>query len=203
MPKLLTISKTINHFLCDNWADFQSARPFHIIDHIIKNAIRISPQAGKSFNFVISCITRIVSKIAHNAMITYTEVMKYLGIDYGAKRVGLAMSDERGDFAYPLKVLENTKDLVVQISEICKENKIDEIIVGESKDFKQMENEVMKEITPFALNLKKYIAVPIHMHPEFLTSQEAERLQGKNEMHDASAAAIILKSYLDTNKNNG
>ena len=59
----------------------------------------------------------------------------------------------------------------------------------------------MKEITPFVKKLEDSLGLPIHMYPEFLTSQEAERLQGKNDMHDASAAALILKSYLDLKSN--
>ncbi|KKR31518.1 MAG: hypothetical protein UT65_C0024G0005 [Parcubacteria group bacterium GW2011_GWF2_39_8b] len=126
--------------------------------------------------------------------------MKYLGIDYGAKNVGLAISDESGNFAFPLKVLENSKDIIDDISSICKENNIGEIVVGESRNFAQQENEIMKKISPFVKDLEEKLGLPVHMHPEFLTSMEAERLQGKNDMHDASAAALILKSYLDTNK---
>ena len=126
--------------------------------------------------------------------------MKYLGIDYGAKNVGLAVSDEAGSFSFPLKVLENTSDLVESIKYICEQNHIGEIVVGESRDFSQKENDIMKEITPFAQKLWENIGLPVRMHPEFLTSMEAERLQGHNEMHDASAAALILKSYLESKK---
>lgn len=126
--------------------------------------------------------------------------MRYLGIDYGAKRVGVAISDDRGDFSYPLIVLQNSADLVNEIAKICAENKISEIVVGESRNFSQNENDIMKEITPFVKSLENTLGLPVHMHPEFLTSLEAERLQGHNDMHDASAAALILKSYLDTNK---
>ncbi len=129
--------------------------------------------------------------------------MRYLGIDYGAKRVGLAMSDERGDFAYPLSVLENKDNLFQDILKVCKDNNIGSVVVGESKNFSQNNNEIMKEISPFVDKLKKVLDLPVYMHPEFLTSQEAERLQGKNDMHDASAAALILKSYLDLKKHNG
>ncbi len=125
--------------------------------------------------------------------------MKYLGIDFGSKRVGLAVSDEAGDFVYPLIVVEKTDDLVLKISEICKEKNIGEIVIGESKNFEMQENEIMKEVTPFVEKLKSELNLPVHLHPEFLSSMEAERLQGKNDMLDASAAAIILKSYLDTN----
>ena len=64
--------------------------------------------------------------------------MRYLGIDYGAKKVGVAVSDESGEFSYPLKVLENSKDLIYDISYICKENNIGDIVVGDSKDFNQV-----------------------------------------------------------------
>ena len=131
--------------------------------------------------------------------------MKYLGVDYGSKRVGIALSDEAGDFVYPFSVLENENqnDLVQKIVIICKWKKVEEIVVGESKNFKMKENDIMKEILPFVEELKEKIGLPVRMHPEFLSSQEAERLQGKNKMLDASAAAIILKSYLDMLKNKG
>ncbi len=124
--------------------------------------------------------------------------MKYLGIDYGAKNVGIAISDERLKFAFPLVVLQNSEILLYDIGRICKENNIVGIVVGESKDFGQKDNQIMKEIIPFAKKLETELRVPVYMHPEFMTSQEAERIQGKNSMHDASAAALILKSYLDT-----
>ena len=125
--------------------------------------------------------------------------MRYLGIDYGTKRVGLALSDEEGDFAYPLSVLENTEDLISEIVKLCKENNVGTVVVGESKDFSQKENDIMQEIKPFVENLKEVTGLKVFMHPEFMTSMEAEHIQGHNDMHDASAAALILKSYLDTN----
>ncbi len=129
--------------------------------------------------------------------------MKYLGIDYGEKRVGVSISDEFNRIAFPLKVINNSDKIIFDIIKICEENKIGEIVVGESKDYKGTDNEIMKEINLFVDELKKNLELPVSFHPEFMTSMEAERLQGKNEMLDASAAAIILKNYLDTinNKN--
>lgn len=124
--------------------------------------------------------------------------MKLLGIDYGSKNVGVAISDERLKFAFPLVVLQNSDILIYDLSKICKDNDIVAIVVGESKDFGQRDNNIMKEIKPFVERLKGDLKIPVYMHPEFMTSQEAERIQGKNNMHDASAAALILKSYLDT-----
>lgn len=124
--------------------------------------------------------------------------MRYLGIDFGLKRVGVAISDENNSFAFPLKVIENSTDIVEDIAVLCKENNVSEVVVGESLDFSQKNNKIMEEIIPFVEKLKEKIGLPVQMHPEFLTSQEAERLQGKNYMHDASAAALILKSFLDS-----
>jgi len=128
--------------------------------------------------------------------------MKYLGIDYGLKRIGLAISDDSGVFAFPLKVIKNSKNLIVEIRKLCSENEIGGIVVGESKNFKQEENEIMKDIKIFIKDLKEVLHLPISLHPEYLTSAEAERIQGKNDMLDASAAAIILRDYLDTRQNN-
>jgi len=127
--------------------------------------------------------------------------VKYLGIDFGIKRVGLATSDIEGKMAFPLDVLSNDKRLIQRIKDVCKSEKIESIIIGESKDFGGKDNIIMKDAKVFSSELKKAIKVPIHWESEFYTSREAERLQGKHGMLDASAAAIILKSYLDKQKN--
>lgn len=150
-----------------------------------------------------SKITRECNELPTLNFLPYTVHMRYLGIDYGAKRVGIAVSDPEKAFAFPLIVLDNTENLISEISELCKSNSVEVVVVGESKDFKLKENKIMKEIEPFVDELKKVLKLPIHMHPEFLTSMEAERIQGKNDMHDASAAALILKSYLDMNQVHG
>ncbi len=123
--------------------------------------------------------------------------MRYLGIDYGAKRVGVAVSDTEGTFAFPLVVLENTPELLAEVAEICKENDVAIIVVGESQDFSFKDNKIMKEIRQFLPKLEKF-GFDVRLHPEFMTSQQAEQITGKTEMHDASAAALILQSYLDT-----
>lgn len=126
--------------------------------------------------------------------------MRYLGIDYGSKRVGVAISDSTLAFANPLAVLKNDSFLVSEIQKICKEKVVTGVVVGDSKDFDFKDNYIMKEIKPFVENLKKVLGIPVYMHPEFLTSREAEHIQGRGEMLDASAAALILKSYLEKNK---
>lgn len=127
--------------------------------------------------------------------------MKYLGIDFGSKRVGVAISDENNSFALPKAVLQNDSSLLEEIKKICAENSITGIVLGESKDFKGIDNPIMEKINSFKTEIEKTINLPVYLEPEFMTSSEAERLQGKNAMLDASAAALILKSYLDKKNN--
>jgi len=124
--------------------------------------------------------------------------MRYLGIDFGEKNVGLAISDPLLKMGLPLTVLRNSNDLVDEISTICKENNINIIVVGESKNYSGGENEIMKQIRPFVQKLEEKTGLEVKLHPEFLTSFQAEKIQGKTPMHDASAAAIILTSFLET-----
>lgn len=141
--------------------------------------------------------------------------MKYLGIDYGTKRVGVANSDEDGRMAFPNCVLPNDSNLIEALKKIITEEKIEKVVIGESKNFKMQDNEIMTEI----LDLKKIIetefSIDADLHSEVLTSVEAEKIaqnfnekisrrsKSKNmikETLDANAAAIILQSYLDLNK---
>jgi len=123
--------------------------------------------------------------------------MKALGIDYGTKKVGIALSDEDKTLAFPREVIPNNNGLVAHIVGICENENIDTIVVGESLDYSGRENIVMKEINEFIEDLKKQIAVSIVLEPEFMTSVHARKLQGVHDMIDASAAAIILQTYLD------
>lgn len=123
--------------------------------------------------------------------------MRTLGIDFGSKRIGIALSDENGEFSLPYGVIENNDHVIREIRELCAINAVGEVVVGESKDFNGEDNQIMTQIGPFVEKLKGVLGVPVELHPEFLTSVQAERLQGKNDKLDASAAALILGSYLD------
>jgi putative Holliday junction resolvase len=122
--------------------------------------------------------------------------MRLLGIDYGTKRVGIAVSDEAAQFALPFTVIVNTKTLVAEIAEIAEKNQVKEIVMGESKDYKGAANAIMAD----SLKLKEQLEAKgfiVHLEPEFMTSVQAERFQGKNAKSDSSAAALILQAYLD------
>ena len=129
--------------------------------------------------------------------------MKHLGIDYGSKRIGLALSDDAGKFALPKKVIETrgAGDPVDLVAAFMKENKVDAVVIGESRDYKGTKNKIMLQASTFAEELAQRTGVPVHMEPEFMTSHQASRTQhelgGDGETVDASAAAIILQSFLD------
>lgn len=125
--------------------------------------------------------------------------MRYMGIDYGSKRVGIALSDESGKFALPHSVIKNSSKLVDDLNTIICESDVGVIVMGESKDFKGKENEIMKDVHAFKQKIEDLLGKTVVYEPEFLTSHAAQRFQGKNDMHDASAAALILQSYLDRN----
>jgi len=123
--------------------------------------------------------------------------MKYLGIDYGTKNIGLAISDEDGRMAFPKETIQNNIMTMGRIKNICDEEEVVEIVIGESLDFKQNPNPVMADIDTFSQALRDEIGKKVHLEPEFMTSQQAEKIQGKHDNLDASAATIILQSYLD------
>ena len=122
--------------------------------------------------------------------------MKYLGIDYGEKNVGVAVSDDGGNLAFAKVVLKNDKNLLGNILKIYDKEKINEVVLGESFDFSGQPNLIMKDILSFKKKLENN-EIKVNLEPEFLTSAEAERIQGKNDKIDSSAAALILKRYLE------
>lgn len=126
--------------------------------------------------------------------------MKILGIDYGTKRVGVALSDEGGSFAFPHRVLKNDGMLLENVLALAHREGVCTIVMGESRNYNGLPNTIMKEVETFAERLKIEGKMDVLFEPEFLTSAEAQHLQGKHHMLDASAAALILKSYIEKKK---
>ncbi len=123
--------------------------------------------------------------------------MRLMGIDYGEKRIGIALSDENGNFAFAHSVVENNKNAIKKIKKICEKNNVEKIILGKSVDYQGRPNPVMKKIEPFKKLLEKEIGLRVEYQTETLTTKEAEREQGKIKKIDASAAALILRSFIE------
>lgn len=140
--------------------------------------------------------------------------MKFLGIDFGTKRIGVAVSDENATLSFPKEIVLNDADTLENIARIIKKENIKEIVIGESVDFSGKLNALSARIEVFILEMKEKFNLPIHKQKEFLTSVEARKSQKtkadfnapqshsrvkqiKSGRIDASAAALILQRYLD------
>lgn len=126
---------------------------------------------------------------------------KYLGIDFGEKRVGIAISDEEGKIAFPTVVLANDQNLMKNIVDLCMKNAVEVVVMGESRDYQGQINTIMWKIEGFKKQLET-IGFKVVFEPEFMTSVQAGQITGENKMLDASAAAIILQAYLDRGSKN-
>lgn len=128
--------------------------------------------------------------------------MKYIGIDYGKKKIGIALSDESGKMAFPENVLPNDKNLLTTLEKMCSENNVEAVVLGESRNLKGEANPILKDIENFKEKIEEKLKLEVFFMPEYLTSRQAHQIQGRNEMIDASAATIILQSFLDKQNSN-
>jgi putative holliday junction resolvase len=126
--------------------------------------------------------------------------MRLLGIDYGSKRVGVALSDDQGLMAFPHVVLPNDAALCKSIEEIVEREGVEKIIIGHSLGRDGEPNLIHRAVEELVQDLTLKIGLPIDLEPEQYTTQEAKRFQGKTDMTDAAAASIILNSYITRNK---
>ncbi len=139
---------------------------------------------------------------------------KFLGIDFGTKRIGVAVSDEEGRLAFPREIVLNDSQTLKNLERIIKKENIKEIVVGESVDFKGRLNILSARIDLFIEDIKEKFNLPVNKQKEFLTSVEARKPQNGKSMRDraqshsklkqiktgridAGAAALILQRYLD------
>ena len=122
--------------------------------------------------------------------------MRLMGIDYGTKRVGIALSDDKGMMAFPHSVIPNDAGLQKTIEKIANTEKVGMIVIGHSLGREGSPNAVHAAVEDFIQDLTLSIGLPIELEPEQYTTQEAIRFQGKTDMTDAAAASIILNSYI-------
>lgn len=128
--------------------------------------------------------------------------MKYLGIDYGTKKVGIAVSDALGTLAFPREVLPTDVHLTSALAQMIEKEGIEAVVVGESKDYAGNENAVAAAARTFADELHTCAAVPIYFEDERLTSVQAQQ-HSRPSLVDAAAAALILQTFLDKQRQTG
>ena len=140
--------------------------------------------------------------------------MRALGIDYGDRRIGLALSDATGLLASPWKKIANEANVIVaarRLGEEVRALQADEsglgaIVIGLPRRLNGQPNDQTARVQRLAQLLAAEVSVPITLQDERLTSHQAETLLAERERDwrkrkdqlDAMAAALILQDFLDT-----
>lgn len=128
------------------------------------------------------------------------EVKNYLGIDWGASKIGLALADGETKMAFTYGALKNDKNIISQIVEIIKKEDISVVVMGEPIYFKQEGKTFLGK--KMAQQIKEVTGVEIIFQNEIFSTQSAQRNlieagSKKIKLDDAEAARVILQSYLD------
>jgi len=134
--------------------------------------------------------------------------MRYLAIDYGIKRTGLAICDRNETITSPLAVIEGQKGLLKRIEDIIKTEGVGAIVLGLPLNMDDSEGPQAKLVLKFSEQLKADLGIPIFLQDERLSSFGAEEKiaaaeltrKKKKKRLDAIAAAEILQAFLEREK---
>lgn len=134
--------------------------------------------------------------------------MRYLAIDYGIKRTGLAICDPSETIVSPLAVVSSGKSLLDKISEIIKTENIEAIVLGLPLNMDDSRGSQARMTLKFAESLKSHLEIPVYLQDERLSTYTAEeKLSSANlkkaeidDRLDAVAAATILEAFLEQNR---
>jgi len=129
-----------------------------------------------------------------------------LGIDHGEARIGLAISDELGMLAHPLKTLDARGKPIEEIAAIVAEKNIAIIVLGLPKNMNGSEGPAAEKARAFAEKLRAVISCPVKLWDERLTTTAAQRslheagrdVKKSRAVIDQAAAQILLQTYLDS-----
>jgi putative Holliday junction resolvase len=135
--------------------------------------------------------------------------MKLLSVDYGRRRIGVAITDEEGRFVRGLNVIDRKKcaDSLHQLSKIIDDEKAEAIVFGLPLDDMDQETAMSKEVREFASEIEKHCSLPIHFVDESFTSRRASELmmfrkkkaRRDKGLSDRIAACLILETFLEMN----
>lgn len=132
----------------------------------------------------------------------------FLGIDYGTKRIGLAVSNAEATIALPLATLQAGGDLpknAAAVAAQASEHNVDEFVVGLPLNMDDTEGDQAKLTRAFGAELARMTGLPVHYQDERLSSAGAEELlrpaeltrKKKKARLDRIAAQVMLQSFLD------
>ena len=134
--------------------------------------------------------------------------MVILGIDYGERRIGLAITDAEEIIASPLKTISNDDKLFDELDAVVKERKVGGIVVGMPYNMNGTLGPAGEKVQRFAEQLRERLGVPVGTIDERLTTVQAERAMLRHDMSrarrrsriDEMAAQILLQSHIDARK---
>lgn len=126
--------------------------------------------------------------------------MKILGIDYGTKRIGLAISDETKTLARELSIVPPNK-IFNEIINLHTQDPLEAIVLGYPLSVRGDLTEKTKEVLAFQKKLETKTGLPVHLADERFSSAMAQNLPGGRQAVDSLAAQIILQNYLYKIKN--
>jgi putative Holliday junction resolvase len=134
---------------------------------------------------------------------------KILGLDYGEKRVGVAVSDPDGVIAMAHSVFDRDggsgKALIEEIVRICRETGVEKVVVGLPINMNGTKGPMAEKIEAFAANLTGAVGLPVEKWDERLSTSMAERTlleadmsrSKRKKVRDKMSAQVILQGYLD------
>ena len=138
-------------------------------------------------------------------------MVKILGVDFGLKRVGLAVCDSLHILATPLPVCytKSMRNSIDYVAKVAKEQGVGAVVVGLPLNLDGSESVQSGRARAFARNLGKVTGLPVELFDERLTTVEADELlkeagvvkaSDRAKLVDSMAAKVILQSYIDNNK---
>jgi putative Holliday junction resolvase len=132
--------------------------------------------------------------------------MKLLGIDYGRRRIGLAVTDDAGGIPQGLPTLDRSHhpDILAALEKAVADHRPDTIVFGLPLDTQDNETEMCAEIRSFAHSLASRVHIPVEFTDESYSSEQAgfllrsrkKKLRRKKELVDRISACLILNNYL-------
>ena len=129
--------------------------------------------------------------------------MKFIGIDYGQSKIGLALGDSESGVATPYGVVKNLgwNNAIDQLKGICEKERIEKIVIGIPVNPEEMESDQIKKIRDFISLLSEKTGLEVREQDERFSTQEAQKLieKGKSKDDDLSAM-LILQGYFDSLK---
>ena len=171
--------------------------------------LQVNITRGLRSRIMLEMSARSGNRSARNlsSAVVSDEPRRILAIDYGTKRVGLAISDDLQCTARPLLILERTNrgEFLKRLRSICREYGVARILLGHPLHLSGDSSPMAEETSRFAARLQKDLGIDVELSDERLTSWEARQTLRDADMPsrrkashiDDVAAAILLREYLN------